>query len=65
MKNKDCPLCPKKYQSRNDLIDHLEKIHGVTKLEAQRFTQMRHSERRMSEVFEGAVLYQNGMRMNK
>lgn len=25
-----CPRCPKEFQSRNDLIRHLRKIHGVT-----------------------------------
>ena len=25
-----CPRCPKEYQSRNDLVRHLKKIHGVT-----------------------------------
>jgi len=27
---KKCHLCPKKYQSQNDLDDHLRKIHGLT-----------------------------------
>lgn len=26
-----CPLCPKPYQSQNDLDRHLKKIHGVNK----------------------------------
>lgn len=25
-----CPLCPKEYQSRNDLDEHLKKIHGLS-----------------------------------
>lgn len=29
MKHK-CPLCPKEYQSINDLDAHLKKIHGLS-----------------------------------
>lgn len=29
MKEK-CPLCPKEYQSENDLDEHLRKIHGLS-----------------------------------
>jgi uncharacterized C2H2 Zn-finger protein len=25
-----CPLCPKEYQSENDLQIHVKKIHGLT-----------------------------------
>lgn len=25
----DCHLCPKSYQSQNDLNRHLKKIHGI------------------------------------
>lgn len=28
MKKYKCPLCPKKYQSENDVKRHLKKIHG-------------------------------------
>ena len=24
-----CPLCPRKYQSKNDLRKHLKRIHGI------------------------------------
>ncbi len=64
MKKEDCPLCPKVYQSRNDLIGHLVKIHGVDKIEAQSFLLRREQERKTGEVFEGAILYHNGVRMN-
>lgn len=28
--NEKCPLCPKEYQSENDLDEHLKKIHGLS-----------------------------------
>jgi len=66
MSNKeDCPFCPKEYQSRRKLVQHLGKIHAVDKVEAQRFLLSREQERETAKGFEGAVLYQNGVRMNK
>lgn len=32
MKHK-CPLCPKEYQSYNDLQTHVKKIHGKSDIE--------------------------------
>ena len=33
---KKCPLCPKKYQSENDLRKHLKRIHGFDKDKAEK-----------------------------
>mgnify|MGYP001562521329 CR=1 FL=1 len=33
-----CTRCPKEYQSRNDLIRHLGKIHGLNESEAENET---------------------------
>lgn len=30
-----CPRCPKEYQSRNDLIRHLKRIHGIVDVMSQ------------------------------
>ena len=36
MKKVKCPLCPKKYQSENDLRKHLKRIHGFDKSKAEK-----------------------------
>ena len=30
MKKYKCPYCPKSYQSKNDLVKHAKRIHGLT-----------------------------------
>jgi hypothetical protein len=34
-----CPLCPKKYQSQNDLDDHLGTIHGLSKADIKQYSE--------------------------
>lgn len=30
MKKFKCPYCPKSYQSKNDLVKHAKRIHGLS-----------------------------------
>jgi len=44
MEKKKCPLCPKEYQSPNDLEDHLKKYHGLSIAHIKQYSEEEKSE---------------------
>ena len=44
MKKYKCNLCPKKYQSQNDLDDHKQRIHGLSVAQIKEYSKEEQTE---------------------